>query len=145
MAAAEFIQKEKGFTDPARTIIKGHSNGGMLMLAVANQRPELFGAVIGQVPLADMLRFDKFTIGHFLASDYGRTEENALDTLVKYSPYHNVKEQMYPPLLILTGDHDDRVVPVHAYKFLAEVQHRAGGLRGQRPLLGRIYRDVGHG
>lgn len=93
IAAAEFIQKEKGFTDSQRTIINGGSNGGTLVTAVSNQRPDLFGAVVGQVPVTDMLRFQKFTIGHFWIADYGCSEQDGFDYLIKYSPLHNIKKQ----------------------------------------------------
>jgi len=146
IAAAEFIQAQKGFTDSQRTIINGGSNGGTLVTACANQRPELFGAVIGQVPVTDMLRFHKFTIGHFWCSDYGCSEKPYdFDFLIKYSPLHTIKAQMYPATLILTADRDDRVVPLHTYKYVAELQHAAGDMEGQRPLLARIDVNAGHG
>lgn len=121
IAAADFIQNEKGFTDAQSTIINGGSNGGMLVTAVANQRPDLFGAVVSQVPVTDMLRFHKFTIGHFWIADYGCAEQDGFDYLIKYSPLHTIKEEKYPAMLLLTGDHDDRVVPLHTYKYIAEL------------------------
>jgi len=126
-------------------IIRGGSNGGTLVTACANQRPDLYAAVIGQVPVTDMLRFQKFTIGHFWTSEYGSSEDGGYDYLIKYSPLHNVKAQKYPAMLITTADHDDRVVPLHTYKYVAELQYTAGKVPGQRPLLARIDTNAGHG
>jgi prolyl oligopeptidase len=124
----------------------GGSNGGLLVAAVANQRPEILGSVICQVPVADMLRFHKFTIGHFWCSDFGNAEVDGFEYLIKYSPVHNVKAgSKYPAMMVLTADHDDRVVPLHTYKYVAELQHQCGAVEGQRPLLTRIEVDAGHG
>lgn len=92
-----------------------------------------------------MLRFHKFTIGHFWIADYGCAEQDGFDYLIKYSPLHTVKEAKYPAMMILTGDHDDRVVPLHTYKYIAELQHKAGHIPGQSPLLARVDIDSGHG
>jgi len=144
-AAAEFLQ-EKGYTDKEHTFIQGGSNGGTLVSACANQRPDLFAGVICQVPVADMLRFHKFTIGHFWCADFGCSEkEGGFDYLIKYSPLHNIKEQKYPAMLVTTADHDDRVVPLHSFKYVAELQHVAGNVPDQRPLLIRIDVNAGHG
>ena len=129
IAAAEYLQS-KGITSPAKTTIMGGSNGGTLVSTVANQRPDLLGAVICQVPVADMLRFHRFTIGHFWCSDFGNADEDGFDYLIKYSPLHNVKAQLYPAMMTLTADHDDRVVPLHTFKYVAELQHVAGGVEG---------------
>lgn len=103
-------------------VIEGGSNGGLLVTAVANQRPELFAAVIGHVPVTDMFRYQLFTGGHMWSGEYGSVEEpGAVDYLLKYSPVHTVKPVKYPAMLILTGDHDDRVVPLHTYKYIAEL------------------------
>jgi prolyl oligopeptidase len=92
-----------------------------------------------------MMRFHKFTIGHFWCSDFGNAEEGGYDYMIKYSPLHTVKQQLYPATLVLTADHDDRVVPLHTYKYVAELQYQAGAVEGQRPLLARIDVNAGHG
>ena len=95
-----------------------------------------------------MLRYQKFTIGHFWCSEFGCTETaGAIDYLLKYSPLHTIKPQKYPAMLITTADHDDRVVPLHSFKYTAELQHTAGdgSVAGQRPLLIRVEIDAGHG
>ncbi len=102
------------------------------------QRPDLFGAVISQVPVTDMLRYQRFTAGRYWTVEYGDAEEDpeAFDWLLAYSPYHNVTVGFtYPPLLITTAESDDRVVPMHALKLAAAVQHAAGGA-SDLPLLG---------
>jgi prolyl oligopeptidase len=109
------------------------------------QQPELFGAVICQVPVTDMLRYHRFTVGKFWVSDYGNAEENPADFrfLYAYSPLHNVKKgTAYPPTLITTADHDDRVVPAHAMKFAATLQ---AGDAGTHPILLRVETKAGHG
>jgi len=129
--------------------IHGGSNGGTLVTACANQRPDLFAAVIGSVPVTDMLRFDKFTIGQAWCQEYGCTSKfpGSVDYIIKYSPLHTIKKQKYPAMLILTGDHDDRVVPLHSYKYVAELQYQAGfdKVPGQSPLLLSVRKDAGHG
>ena len=126
IAAAEYLIENK-YTDADHMTINGGSNGGTLVTACANQRPDLFAAVIGQVPVTDMLRFQKFTCGYQWCSDYGNAEkEGGIDYLIKYSPLHNVKAVKYPAVLVTTADHDDRVVPLHTFKYVAELQHQAG-------------------
>ena len=144
IAAGEYLIHEK-YTSKKMLVIQGGSNGGLLTAAVTTQRPDLFGAVLCQVPVIDMLRYHKFTIGKYWVSDYGNAEENAKDFafLYKYSPLHNVKPGVkYPPILITTADHDDRVFPAHAEKFAATMQANDGG---DNPILIRIETRAGHG
>jgi prolyl oligopeptidase len=110
------------------------------------QRPELFGAVVSQVPVTDMLRYQHFTAGRFWTVEYGDSADpEAFEWLIEYSPIHNVGDaSIYPPLLITTAESDDRVVPMHSHKLAAEIQHRAGG-RSDQPLLERVETRAGHG
>lgn len=142
-ACAEYLIDQK-FTKPERLTINGGSNGGLLTLATMLQRPELFGAVTSHVPVADMYRFHKFTYGAAWKSDYGDVEGIKADfnAAAKYSPLHNVKKGVkYPPTLVMTGDSDDRVVPSHAYKFVATLNETSP------ETLGLLYvtKDAGHG
>jgi len=133
------------YTSTSRLAIIGGSNGGLLVSACALQHPDLFGAVICEVPVTDMLRYQKFTVGKFWVSDYGNAEESAKDFgfLYAYSPLHNVKKGVaYPPMLITTADHDDRVVPAHAMKFAATLQANDAGVH---PILLRVETKAGHG
>lgn len=143
-AAAEWLIANK-YTNTERLAINGASNGGLLVAACEVQRPELFGAVVCQVPVIDMLRYHRFTVGRYWISDYGNAEANAehFKFLYAYSPLHNVREGVvYPPTLILAADTDDRVVPAHAKKFAATLQAANGG---DKPILLRIEMKVGHG
>ena len=127
IACAELLI-ERGYTSAKRLAINGGSNGGLLVAAVALQRPELFGAVVAQVGVMDMLRFDQFTIGYAWKPDYGSPSEveEEFRANVKFSPVHNVKQETaYPPMLITTADHDDRVYPAHSFKFAAAMQAAA--------------------
>ncbi|MEM9464539.1 MAG: prolyl oligopeptidase family serine peptidase [Actinomycetota bacterium] len=126
--------------------IRGGSNGGLLTAATMLQAPELFGAVITQVPVIDMLRFQHFTAGRFWTVEYGdAADPEAFEWLIEYSPLHNVAEGVdYPPLLIMTAESDDRVVPMHSHKFAAEVQFCAGG-SSDNPLIERVETRAGHG
>ncbi|MEM9519199.1 MAG: prolyl oligopeptidase family serine peptidase [Actinomycetota bacterium] len=126
--------------------IRGGSNGGLLTAATMLQEPALFGAVISQVPVIDMLRFQHFTAGRFWTVEYGdAADADAFEWLIEYSPLHNVERGVdYPPLLIMTAESDDRVVPMHSHKFAAEVQFQAGG-SSQNPLLERVETRAGHG
>ena len=145
-AAAEYLIREK-YTQPAKIAIHGGSNGGLLVGACVNQRPELYGAAVAAVGVMDMLRFHKFTIGHAWKSDYGCADEGDFETLIKYSPVHNVDAaKTYPAVLLTTADHDDRVCPLHSYKYIAALQHGPGRSPAQtEPLLIRIEVNAGHG
>ena len=133
-----------GWTREDRIGISGRSNGGLLVGASLTQHPELFGAAIAEVGVMDMLRFHQFTIGWGWTSDYGSPEDPVeFRTLLRYSPLHNCKAGVeYPPTLITTGDHDDRVVPAHSFKFAAALQ---AAQAGDAPILIRVDTDAGHG
>jgi prolyl oligopeptidase len=143
IAASEWLIAN-GYTSRRKLAIAGYSNGGLLTAACMVQRPDLYGAVIVGVGVLDMLRFNKFTIGWGWTSDYGSPENPAeFKALYAYSPYHNLKPgTAYPPTLITTADHDDRVVPAHSFKFAAAIQRDNGG---PNPTLIRIETRAGHG
>ncbi len=143
IGAAEYLIKNK-YTRPEKLAISGGSNGGLLIGATLNQRPDLFGAALPAVGVMDMLRFQKFTIGRAWTSDYG-SSDNAEEfaAIYKYSPLHNIKEgTKYPAVLVTTSDHDDRVVPAHSFKYAATLQEAQGG---DAPVLIRIETNAGHG
>ena len=145
IAAAEYLIGEN-YTSPAKLAIAGGSNGGLLVGACMTQRPELYGAALPAVGVMDMLRFNKFTIGWMWASDYGNPDENEADFKANfaYSPYHNLKSgTVYPPTLVTTSDHDDRVVPAHSYKFAAALQEAQA--KDGPPVLIRVEVRAGHG
>jgi prolyl oligopeptidase len=133
-----------GWSRADRIAIAGGSNGGLLVGACLTQHPELFGACLAYVGVLDMLRFHKFTIGRAWVSDYGSPDDPAQYRWLRaYSPLHNLRAgQAYPPTLLLTGDHDDRVVPGHSFKFAAALQAAQGG---EAPALIRIETSAGHG
>jgi prolyl oligopeptidase len=143
IAAAEYLIDERWTTAP-RLAIHGGSNGGLLVGACMTQRPDLFGAVLPAVGVLDMLRFPRFTIGWAWTSDYGSPDDpDDARTLLSYSPYHNLREGThYPPTLVTTADHDDRVFPAHSFKFAAALQHAQGG---PAPILLRVETKAGHG
>ena len=143
IAAAEWLIREQ-YTSTPRLAIAGGSNGGLLVGACMVQRPDLFGACLPAVGVMDMLRFHKFTIGWAWVSDYGSPDDpEDFKYLYAYSPYHNIEDGVsYPATLILTADHDDRVVPGHSFKFAARLQAAQGG---DAPILIRIQRKAGHG
>jgi prolyl oligopeptidase len=143
IAAAEYLI-EQGYTKPGRLAINGGSNGGLLVGAVMTQRPDLFAAAVPQVGVLDMLRFHKFTIGWAWTSDYGSSDtRDGFETLMRYSPLHNITPgRTYPATLVTTADHDDRVVPAHSHKFTAALQ---AAQAGDAPILARIDTRAGHG
>lgn len=143
IAAAEYLIKEK-YTNKDKIAIHGRSNGGLLAGACLTQRPDLFKCVIPQVGVLDMLKYHLFTIGWAWKGDYGSSEDkNEFEYLLKYSPVHNVRTNAkYPATLVITGDHDDRVVPAHSFKFIAELQSKQAG---EAPVLVRIDTGGGHG
>ena len=143
IAAAEWLIDNR-YTSSSKLAISGRSNGGLLVGACLTQRPELFGAALPGVGVMDMLRFHKFTIGWAWVSDYGSSDNaEEFPALRAYSPLHNIKSgTKYPPTMITTADHDDRVVPGHSYKFAAELQ---AAQAGPAPVLIRIETQAGHG
>src|SRR5688572_14795868 len=143
IAGAEWLIANK-YTNPARLAAQGGSNGGLLVGAVINQRPDLFRAAIPQVGVMDMLRFHKFTIGWNWIADYGSSDNpGEFKALHAYSPLHNIKTGgKYPATLITTADHDDRVVPAHSFKYAATLQKAAST---DNPVLIRIETKSGHG
>ena len=144
IAAAEYL-KEKNYTSTDYLAIRGGSNGGLLVGAVMTQRPDLIKVALPAVGVLDMLRYHTFTAGAGWAFDYGTAEDNKemFEYLLGYSPVHNVKEgSSYPATMVTTGDHDDRVVPAHSFKFAAELQDKHVG---ENPVLIRIETNAGHG
>jgi len=143
IACAEFLIEGK-ITSTSRLAITGRSNGGLLVGACLVQRPELFGASVPIVGVMDMLRFHEFTIGWAWTSDYGSSKDpDQFKTLYQYSPLHNIKPSTdYPTTLVVTSDHDDRVVPAHSFKFAAALQ---AAQSGDMPILIRIQTKAGHG
>ncbi|HCY39894.1 MAG TPA: S9 family peptidase [Prolixibacteraceae bacterium] len=145
IAAAEYLISQK-YTSSEKLAIQGGSNGGLLVGAVTNQRPDLFKVALPAVGVMDMLRFHKFTIGWAWAGDYGSSEdsEEMFKYLHNYSPYHTIKENgNYPAVLATTADHDDRVVPAHTFKYMARLQELNS--KNKLPLLVRIDAKAGHG
>ena len=144
IAAAEYLIKEK-YTSPDKLALHGGSNGGLLVGAVVNQRPDLFKVSMPAVGVMDMLRYHQFTIGRFWASDYGTSEESEdmFKYLYAYSPVHNVKTGVeYPATMVMTADHDDRVVPAHSFKYISQLQDK---YIGNNPVIIRVESKAGHG
>nr|KYP65731.1 Prolyl endopeptidase [Cajanus cajan] len=158
ISAAEYLVSA-GYTQPRKLCIEGGSNGGLLIGACINQRPDLFGCALAHVGVMDMLQFHKFTIGHAWTSEFGCSDkEEEFHWLIKYSPLHNVRrpwEQhpnqsiQYPSTMLLTADHDDRVVPLHSLKLLATMQYvlvtSLDKSPQTKPIIGRIECKAGHG
>ena len=144
IAAAEYLIDNK-YTSKEYLAIRGGSNGGLLVGATMTQRPDLMQVALPAVGVMDMLRYHTFTAGAGWAYDYGTSEDNEemFNYIKAYSPVHNVKEgTTYPATLVTTGDHDDRVVPAHSFKFAAELQEKQAG---DQPTLIRIETNAGHG
>jgi prolyl oligopeptidase len=143
ISAAEWLSANK-YTSTPKLAIGGGSNGGLLVGASLTQRPDLFGAALPAVGVLDMLRFHKFTIGHAWVDDYGSSDNaDEFSALFKYSPLHAIRSgQCYPPTMITTADHDDRVVPAHSFKFAATLQ---AAQACDNPILIRIETKAGHG
>ncbi|WP_317898238.1 prolyl oligopeptidase family serine peptidase [Aurantibacillus circumpalustris] len=142
IAACDFLVAKK-YTSYNKIAIHGRSNGGLLIGAVITQRPDICKVAIPAVGVLDMLRFHLFTIGRAWSVDYGNSEtKNEFDCLIKYSPLQNIKDVNYPATLVLTGDHDDRVVPAHSFKFAATLQEKN---KSKEPMLIRIDVNAGHG
>ncbi|MBA7540227.1 Prolyl endopeptidase [subsurface metagenome] len=142
--AAKYLINEN-YTNPGKLAIQGGSNGGLLVGAVINQAPELFRVALPAVGVMDMLRYHKFTIGRYWATDYGTSEDNEemFKYLYAYSPLHSIKEGAeYPAVMATTADHDDRVVPAHSFKYISTLQER---YNGKNPVLIRIETKAGHG
>jgi prolyl oligopeptidase len=142
IAGAEYLMENK-YTNPDKMAILGGSNGGLLVAAVVNQRPDLFRVAFPAVGVLDMLRFHKFTIGWAWVGDYGSSDnEEQFKYIYNYSPLHNIKENAeYPAIMVTTADHDDRVVPAHSFKYIAELQHK---YKGTNPVIVRIESNAGH-
>jgi prolyl oligopeptidase len=143
IAAGEYLIAQ-GITPKDGLAVQGGSNGGLLVGAVVNQRPDLFAAANAQVGVMDMLRFDRFTAGRYWVDDYGHPDrEDDFKVLRAYSPYHNIRSGVdYPAVLVTTADTDDRVVPGHSFKYTAALQHAQAG---SKPHLIRIETRAGHG
>jgi prolyl oligopeptidase len=145
-AAAQYLEREK-WTQPAKLAINGGSNGGLLMGAAMTQHPELYGAVVCQVPLLDMVRYHLFGSGKTWVPEYGSADVAAeFPVLYAYSPYHHIRKGVaYPALLMMSADHDDRVDPMHARKFVARLQSAEAGQPNAAQVLMRIEQHAGHG
>ena len=142
IAAAEYLIKEN-YTSSSYLAVQGGSNGGLLIGAVVNQRPELFKVAFPQVGVMDMLRFHKFTVGWGWVVEYGSSDTlEHFQYLYNYSPLHNIKPAEYPAVMVTTADHDDRVVPAHSFKYIATLQENQKSLN---PVLIRIDVKAGHG
>ena len=142
ISASEYLINEK-YTSPKKLTIRGGSNGGLLIGAVINQRPELYSVAFPEVGVMDMLRFQKFTIGWAWVNEYGSSDDSIqFENLYNYSPIHNIdKAKNYPAVMVVTADHDDRVVPAHSFKYIATLQEKYSG---KNPVFIRIQTQAGH-
>lgn len=142
IAASEYLIQEK-YTSPEKLAVQGGSNGGLLIGAVINQSPELYKVAFPEVGVMDMLRFHEFTIGWLWVDEYGSSEDSIhFENLYNYSPLHNIKKNInYPAVMVITADHDDRVVPAHSFKYIATLQEK---YKGGNPVLIRIQTNAGH-
>jgi len=141
IAAAEYLKKEH-YTSTEKLAIMGGSNGGLLVGAVLDQRPDLCGVAVAEMGVFDMLRYQKYTIGRAWTREYGSSEDSTqFRYLYRYSPLHNVRDTAYPATLIITADHDDRVVPMHSYKFVATLQEKN---RSNEPIFLLTEKNYGH-
>ena len=141
IAAAEYLKQEH-YTSTRRLAIMGGSNGGLLIGAVLNQRPDLCRVAVAEMGVFDMLRYQHYTIGYAWTGEFGTSEDSTqFNWLYKYSPLHNVSHTAYPAILIVTADHDDRVVPMHSYKFVATLQEKN---TSQFPILLLTEKNYGH-
>ena len=139
--AAEYLFREN-YTSKENLAIMGGSNGGLLVAAVLNQKPDICKVAISEVGVYDMLRYQKYTIGHAWEREYGSSDDSTqFEYLYKYSPLHNVKDTSYPAVLVITADHDDRVVPLHSFKYVAAMQKKN---TGNNPILLYIQKNSGH-
>ncbi|MCU4154598.1 S9 family peptidase [Carboxylicivirga sp. A043] len=144
IAAGHYLV-DNGYTAPQYLAIQGGSNGGLLIGAVINQAPDLFSVAFPQVGVLDMLRYQYFTIGRYWATDYGTSEDSKemFEYLYNYSPLHTINGKLnYPSVMVMTADHDDRVVPAHSFKYIATLQEK---YKGKNPTLIRIESNAGHG
>jgi prolyl oligopeptidase len=141
IAAAEYLKNEH-YTSKRKLAIMGGSNGGLLIGAVLNQRPDLCQVAVAEMGVFDMLRYQKYTIGYAWTGEFGTSEDSTqFKYLYKYSPLHNVRNMAYPATLIITADHDDRVVPMHSYKFVATLQEKS---KSNFPILLLTEKNYGH-
>lgn len=145
IAAGDYLISNK-YTSSDHLVLQGASNGGLLIGATINQRPDLAKVAFPMVGVMDMLRYQNFTIGRAWATDYGTSEDSKemFEYLKGYSPLHNIKENVdYPAIMVTTADHDDRVFPAHSFKYAATLQAKAGN--SPNPILVRIETKAGHG
>jgi len=142
ISAAEFLIDNK-YTNSNKLAATGGSNGGLVVAVAAIQRPDLFKAVVPVVAPLDMIRFDKFTVGHWWADEYGDVNDSlSFSKIHNYSPYHNIKENInYPAMLLVTSENDDRVPPFNSYKFAAKLQSRAAQ---KNPIILKVEKNSGH-
>ncbi|MCK5170291.1 MAG: S9 family peptidase, partial [Bacteroidales bacterium] len=142
IAASEYLIDE-AYTSPEKLTIRGGSNGGLLIGAVINQRPDLYSVAFPEVGVMDMLRFNLFTIGWTWVDEYGSSSDSIqFENLYNYSPLHNIQRDIdYPAVMVVTADHDDRVVPAHSFKYIATLQNT---YKGKNPVMIRIQTKAGH-